>query len=63
VLSKYFSGKDGSAPLVKIGPYAYRNNTHTFDCWIRNDPISLVNLVVVGFCVFVVVGCAVFKKT
>jgi len=22
-LSKYFSGKDGSAPLEKIGPYAY----------------------------------------
>jgi len=23
VLSKHFSGKDGSAPLEKIGPYAY----------------------------------------
>jgi len=23
VLSKNFSGKDGSAPLEKIGPYAY----------------------------------------
>jgi len=28
-LSKYFSGKDGSAPLEKIGPYAYLSSATT----------------------------------